>query len=281
MEPLFANATCADLLGYAPAELIGLSVEALVPDEIRARHRQYRADFLKNPVRRSMGRLNHLTVKTKCDGVRPVDIALSPLGVIDGLDLTAVVIRDATAQRAFMHELETAAATDSLTGALNRRSFSHAYRREAERCHRQGLGLNVMLIDIDHFKKINDQHGHAAGDEALRALVTVCTTTLRKTDVLARIGGEEFAVLAAASVPSEALQLAERLREKIATIRVTSGAEPFGFTASIGIALAQAPDEPVDDVLARADAALYEAKRTGRNRVVQDQTLPRIHSQGG
>lgn len=277
---VFANPACADILGYSPAELIGLSVEALIPDEARARHRQSRADFLKSPARRSMGRLNHLSVKTKSGAVRPVDIALSPLGVVDGLELTAVVIRDATALRALMHELEAAAATDSLTGALNRRSFGHAYGREAERCHRQGLKLHVMMIDIDHFKKVNDRYGHAAGDEALRALVSACATRLRKTDVLARIGGEEFAILAAASVPTEALHLAERLREKITTIRVTAGEETFGFTASIGVAEAHVPDEPVDDVLARADAALYEAKRTGRNRVVQHETPARIQAPG-
>ncbi len=272
---VFANATCVDLLGYLSQELEGLPVEALIPEEIRDRHRGYRTDFLERPERRAMGRLNHLTVRTKSGSSRPVDIALSPLGVVEGLTLIAVAIRDATAQRQFVRELEAVAATDSLTGALNRRSFANAYAREADRCHRQGLQLYVMLIDIDHFKAVNDRYGHAVGDEALRNLVAACGAVLRKTDVLARVGGEEFAIVAAANTASEALQLAERLREKVATIRVAAGATSFGFTVSIGVAEAQVPGEMLDQVLPRADAALYEAKRTGRNKVVQDGSAER------
>jgi len=270
---VFANATCREILGYTPEELAALRVEALIPDEPRAHHQEHRQKFLERPTRRAMGRFNHLAVKTKSGVARPVDIELSPLGLIDGLTLTAVAIRDATAQRAFLRELEIAAAVDSLTGALNRRSFANAYSRESERCHRQGLKLFVMLIDIDHFKGVNDRYGHAAGDEALRGLVASCSTILRKTDVLARVGGEEFAILAAANSSAEALQLAERIRENIATIRVYSQNDTFGFTASIGITEARVPDEALEKVLPRADAALYEAKRTGRNRVIQERGL--------
>jgi len=280
---VFANATCFEILGYTPGELMGLRVEALIPEDTRERHRQYRDDFLKQPARRTMGRLNHLSVRKKSGAILPADIALSPLGVVEGLTLTAVAIRDATAQRVFIRELETVAATDSLTGALNRRSLTKAYGREAERCHRQGLKLYVMLVDIDHFKAVNDRYGHAAGDEALRNLVSACGAILRKTDVLARVGGEEFAILAAANTASEAIHLAERIREQVSTIRVTADAETFGFTASIGIAEASVPEETIDQVLPRADAALYEAKRSGRNRVVQDghSVPPRAHAGSG
>lgn len=280
---VFANATCLEILGYTPNELLGLPVETLIPEDTRARHRQYRNDFLKEPARRTMGRLNHLSVRTKSGAILPADIALSPLGVVEGRSLTAVAIRDATAQRGFIRELETQAATDSLTGALNRRSFANAYGREAERCHRQGLKLYVMLVDIDHFKAVNDRYGHAAGDDALRTLVSACGAILRKTDVLARVGGEEFAILAAANTASEAIHLAERIREKVATIRVTVGADTFGFTVSIGVAEALPPEDPVDQVLPRADAALYEAKRRGRNRIVQNGTdvPPRTHADAG
>jgi len=264
----YANATCSTLFGYTPEELRHQPVEMLVPDHLRTAHNAYRTAYQHQPTRRTMGRLNDLSAKTKTGEIIPVDIALSPLGVTEGEPLTAVAIRDAKAQRAFVDALEKAAATDSLTGALNRRSFGNAYEREAERCGRQNLHLFVILLDIDHFKAVNDTYGHASGDHALRHLVSVCTATLRKTDVLARVGGEEFAILAPASDTAEVLHLAERLRQKIAAAKVTAGATTFGFTVSAGVAQAVLPGEPVDQALARADEALYEAKRTGRNKVV-------------
>lgn len=126
-----------------------------------------------------------------------------------------------------------------------------------------------MMLDIDRFKAVNDTYGHAAGDAALRQLVSICTATLRKTDVLVRVGGEEFAILAPASDAEEAMHLAERLRHKITAATVFSGDVTFGFTVSIGLTPAVLPGEAIGDVLARADIALYEAKRTGQNRVVK------------
>jgi len=263
----FANATCNDLLEYEPAELLGQSPEILVPPEVRRTHQSHRAAFNAAPSRRTMGRLNTLTAVTKSGRVVPVDISLSPIGHDADGPLIVVAIRDARAQRAFVGDLERQATTDPLTGALNRRSFENAFAREAERCRRAGVPLFVMMLDIDHFKKVNDRYGHAAGDEALKKLVAACHATLRKTDVLARIGGEEFAALAPASDAAEAMALAERLRENIMTVSVPAGSENFGYTVSIGLSH-PAADGPLAEALRTADLALYEAKRNGRNRVV-------------
>lgn len=262
---IFANETCQLLLGYAPEELIGRSPECLVPDAFRAGHKKSREDYTRNPTRRAMGRLNSLTALTKAGDLIPVDIALSPIPQDQG-KITAVVIRDAKAQRAFVHQLEHLATTDGLTGALNRRSFEHAYRREYERTRRGKSGLFLLMLDIDFFKKINDRYGHGAGDQALKMLVSTCSATVRKTDAFARFGGEEFAVLTPASDAAEAMGLAERLRRNVAKIRVPDAAGAFGFTISIGLSKAR---DSLDETLAEADKALYQAKATGRNRVVQ------------
>ena len=268
---IFANAACSDLLGYEPTDLLGQSPELLVPNELVDQHRSSRAAYQALPMRRGMGHINSLNAVKKDGTVIPVDIALNPIGHDENGPLIAVAIRDVTASRDFVRSLERLATTDALTGALNRRSLENAFTREAERCQRAKLHLFVMMLDIDHFKAVNDTYGHAAGDAALRHLVAVCMATLRKTDVLARVGGEEFAILASAATASEALQLAERLREKIAISPVIATSSTFNFTISIGVALASGNDDTMEKALTRADDALYEAKRSGRNKVVQSE----------
>jgi len=266
----FANATSLELLGYRPEELIGQSPEILISQDMKDAHLQHRRAYNLAPTRRSMGRLNALAAVKKGGEIIPVEIALNPIGSEGQGQLTVVAIRDARQQRDLFQELERLATTDPLTGALNRRSFDNAYARELERTKRAKNRLFVMLLDIDHFKKINDQYGHAEGDKALMQLVSTCKSTLRKTDVLARIGGEEFAILSPTDDAAEAMTLAERIRENIMSITVDVAAGVFSFTVSIGVANAEPGENTVTGVLARADRALYEAKRSGRNRVIRN-----------
>jgi len=264
----FANATCTALLGYEPNELVGQSPEVLVPADVRAAHKDYRSTYSLNPAHRVMGRLNSLAAIRKDGQIIPVDIALNPIGSDEHGSIIAVALRDATAQRAFVNDLERMATTDPLTGALNRRSFENAFNRELERANRQRHSLFVMMLDIDHFKSINDRFGHDAGDKVLIKLVAECLSTVRKTDVLARLGGEEFVVLTPAAEVKEAMALAERIRENVAKIRMQSGGKEIAFTVSIGLCSARTTGEAVSDALKRADGALYEAKHSGRNRLV-------------
>jgi diguanylate cyclase (GGDEF)-like protein len=213
-----------------------------------------------------MGGINNLTACRKDGRIIPVEIALNPITTPDGNRLVAVSIRDATAQRDFVNRLEQLATTDPLTGALNRRSFENAYRREVERGRRAQGRLYLMIVDIDHFKKINDTYGHAVGDVALKALVSTCLATLRKTDVFARIGGEEFAILTPAKDAKEAMQLAERIRVNVAQMSIPAEPAPFAFTVSIGICQVHW-DDSRGASLGHADGALYRAKDAGRNRV--------------
>jgi diguanylate cyclase (GGDEF)-like protein len=159
--------------------------------------------------------------------------------------------------------------TDPLTGLRNRRHLVDQAPRVWRQARRDGTRVAAMVLDLDHFKRLNDAHGHAAGDAVLRAVAAALSATVRPTDVLARTGGEELVVLGLVSDPDEAARLAERLRTAVAGGRTPEG---HTVTASIGIALTRPADgeDPTSALwrlIDRADVAMYEAKRQGRNRV--------------
>jgi diguanylate cyclase (GGDEF)-like protein len=167
---------------------------------------------------------------------------------------------------------------DPLTGLANRRVLVEQAPRVWRQARREGSRVAAMVLDLDHFKQLNDAHGHAAGDAVLRAVATSLGATVRPSDVLARTGGEEMIVLGLVSDPAEAHQLAERLRSAVRTSRTDGG---HSVTASIGIALARPVDgEDAADAMWRlvdhADGAMYEAKQAGRDRVAA--VLPRQRS---
>ncbi|WP_051304498.1 GGDEF domain-containing protein [Chitinilyticum litopenaei] len=163
-------------------------------------------------------------------------------------------------------QLEVTARTDPLTGLMNRRAFFERAAQEVARSARNHQPLALLMLDIDFFKRINDTHGHEAGDRALVRLADVLRGQLRNIDVLARMGGEEFALLLPDTDQVAAPLIAERLRQAVAQQTLGSGEAAFGFTVSLGVAARQ-PDEPIDTLLNRADKALYKAKHAGRNRV--------------
>jgi diguanylate cyclase (GGDEF)-like protein len=134
-----------------------------------------------------------------------------------------------------------------------------------------GAGGTLLMIDIDGFKVFNDRYGHAAGDQCLRTVAQCLSTRLRQGDLLARFGGEEFAVLLRNMVGAEALDVAERLRQSVETLPIFVAGVPVGVTISIGIAEAGTGDEPATLLMA-ADAALYAAKEAGRNKIRQTET---------
>ena len=168
-------------------------------------------------------------------------------------------------------ELHLMSITDPLTGASNRRHFMERLVGEAERSLRDGTPLSVAMIDIDNFKSVNDQHGHLAGDEVLRRLARACMAQMRAGDTFARFGGEEFAVLLAATPIDQALHWLDRLREQVAQLRVELPGGSLAVTVSIGLAspavVSVHPHAQIDAALRLADEALYRAKREGKNRV--------------
>jgi diguanylate cyclase (GGDEF)-like protein len=164
--------------------------------------------------------------------------------------------------------LERLATTDSLTGLYNRRHFLGALEAEWSRFQRYYRSVSVLMVDIDHFKAINDRYGHAVGDEAIKAVAEACLEGKRKSDVVGRLGGEEFAVLLPETSLSRAKIVAERIRKRISALAMKAHKVQFQITASVGIAEALVSMPGMDALVVAADQALYRAKAQGRNRCV-------------
>jgi diguanylate cyclase (GGDEF)-like protein len=177
-------------------------------------------------------------------------------------------LRAGDAEAAALAALADLAQRDPLTGLANRRAFEEALRREVARARRSGAPLAVAALDVDHFKRVNDAHGHAAGDAVLAAVAARAAAALRAGDLLARVGGEEFAALLPGAGLAAAVEVAGRVRAAIAGAPVEADGRPVEVTASLGCAALEPADEDGAALLARADARLYQAKRAGRDRVV-------------
>jgi diguanylate cyclase (GGDEF)-like protein len=175
--------------------------------------------------------------------------------------------RDITSYKKIEMGLGELTRTDPLTNIANRRYFFERGTQEFERARRYLTPLCIASIDIDHFKIVNDTYGHAAGDEVLISLCLVCQKILRKTELMARIGGEEFALLIPDTDIDGALQLAERIRLIVAENHIVYQGCQIRCTISIGVATLQPTDAKIDDCLKRADIAMYHAKKKGRNRL--------------
>ena len=164
-------------------------------------------------------------------------------------------------------KLRQLADTDFMTGLLNRRAFLPLADDALEFCRRYKRSMATLMIDIDHFKKINDTYGHAAGDHAIKAIADIISASIRGTDKAARFGGEEFLVLLRELDQETALMLAERIRRSIETATISHGDTVIPTTASIGVSMFTEGDRDVQDLIERADQGLYFAKKTGRNRI--------------
>ena len=189
-------------------------------------------------------------------------------GTIEGLNAEVEQRRRTeNALRESEENLRVQATRDHLTGLPNRRAFIERMENELARVRRFRTKCSLLMIDIDHFKLVNDRYGHAAGDTVLKTFAYTLGATLRQADFSGRLGGEEFGLLLPETTPSAALVLAERLRKKFEELHVETSSGTIRFTASIGVAAVIPEDESIDAPLARADEALYRAKSKGRNRV--------------
>ncbi len=191
-----------------------------------------------------------------------------PLSMVAASLLIALGIADRLReQRRALSEAERHAQIDALTGVLNRRSLVERLHAACARAQARGLPISLLFIDLDHFKEINDSFGHAAGDACLRAIIPPIQAELRQSDVIGRYGGEEFVVILSSADTAAAHPIAQRILERVASVRVEGHGEPISLTCSIGVATSDMLGVWGEHLIARADAAVYQAKRSGRNRV--------------
>lgn len=277
-----ANAQSEAMFGYTRSELLGQTIEKLVPARFATRHTQHRAHFKTAAHSRQMGAATELYALHKSGQEFPVDIMLSPMQA-DGQRLTLCVVRDITERKAAqdalerqtaelrrLHtELELLANHDGLTGLLNWRAFYEHAGQMLKIAHRRRENVTLLLLDLDHFKSINDRFGHPEGDRVLQAVAAALRETARDNDIVARHGGEEFVVAALGLSADEGLIAAERLRAAVAAIENLK----HPITVSVGVAtLPPQPNKHADpralaELLDQADQALYVAKNNGRNQV--------------
>jgi diguanylate cyclase (GGDEF)-like protein len=194
--------------------------------------------------------------------------------IADGVNRMAQSLNELTVSKAELEaivasrtiELEAETRTDSLTGVHNRRSLNRVGSRELSMARRYGQSLSILMIDLDLFKLVNDDHGHAFGDTVLVQAAKTITAQLRNSDFLARFGGEEFTVLLPHSDRVSALDIAERIRESFETTQFGDENQKIQQTVSIGIAVMTDKTTTLDELIAIADSQLYQAKNNGRNR---------------
>ena len=260
------NAAAERLLGYERSAIVGQNVARLLPERYRAVYRAHQRHYLRRPQALAMGAMPDLYGRRADGSEFPAEISLSPLETNEGL-LVTTVIRDITERKRGEDLLRQLADHDSLTGLRNRRSFEEHLGREVAVAGRYGMHGAVLLIDIDGLKDVNDQLGHALGDEFIRAAGTLITARMRTTDVVARVGGDEFGVLLPHADVETAEQVAEELLVALREHPIALGAQRMRLSASIGVAGYGAAEITGEDVMLAADVALYQAKDAGRGRV--------------
>ncbi len=262
---LAVNRKFCDMLGYTREELVGSPSTSVTHPEDQDNEGLFRE--------RLMSGIPSLTAEKRyvCKdgrviwGNRTVSLVTDHAG--EPLYFLRVV-EDITERKRLQAELLEMATTDALTGLPNRRTFMGRLEEEFARVKRFGAHqVAVLMLDLDYFKRINDTHGHAAGDEVLRQVAMLIRDETRRVDLCSRLGGEEFAILLAGATLIAASEFAERLRGKIAAAAIIHDGKAISVTASIGISAMKASDDAADAALLRADGALYHAKDFGRNQV--------------
>jgi diguanylate cyclase (GGDEF)-like protein/PAS domain S-box-containing protein len=256
----FCNERAADLFETTVGEMLGAPVPRLHPDEDM--HLRFR-ETLERDHRVDAAGVEILTRRGSCF-YSLLNARLLPSG---GERVAMLTLTDVTEQKRIEDQLRALATTDALTGALTRRHFFDLAELEWARSTRHRHPLCVALIDVDHFKTVNDRFGHGTGDEALRLVAATVRVGLRRHDLLGRYGGDELALLFPETPLEGAKQVSDRIRRAVAEISLVRGELPVRLTISAGI-VERRPDESLEAACQRADTALYDAKDAGRDCVV-------------
>ncbi|MDD5175566.1 MAG: diguanylate cyclase [Sterolibacterium sp.] len=262
------NRQASQIFGWSQENILGQSIHTtIIPPRYRDAHILGLKHFLSSGAGPFMNKIVEIHALHHDGHEFPVELAIAPV-MTEGKPEFNAFIRDITERKRAEAELREMATTDFLTGLANRRHFIDKMIDELARLQRLDTPYAaVLMLDLDHFKHINDTHGHAVGDAMLRHFATLMRGELRRIDTVGRVGGEEFAIILPGASSDEAKIFAERLRQKVETTPLTQDGQVIPITVSIGIAVMKATDASADTPLTRADEALYRAKENGRNRV--------------
>ncbi len=268
------NPATERIFGYGEQELIGASVNLLMTDGDGTRHDAHIQRYLATGVAHILGAGRETVARRKDGAVFPIDISVSEAKVGDDR-LFVGLIRDITERKRVEAELQAAKATaeeaathDPLTGLWNHNRIIEILMEELARSDRQGTPVSLAMVDLDHFKQVNDTYGHVVGDEVLREVADRLRLAVRAYDSVGRFGGEEFMVVLPGAEGHDAEHAAERIREEIGREAILTSAGALRITASLG--LVTRVGDVVNDataLLVAADTALYDAKGSGRDRV--------------
>lgn len=260
---LDVNRGAESMYGYSQGEFLGCALERVeAPDQ---NDRMQLADHFRRALTGETHKLEFWG-RRKNGQVFPCEASLNR-GRHFGRDVIIVVARDVTEHKDLEDRLRHLAATDTLTGLANRRHFLEQMSQTLARHRRHPSPTALLMVDLDWFKRVNDDYGHATGDEVLRHVSREMARDLRRSDLIGRLGGEEFAILLADTDAAGAHEFADRLRRRIAAEPITTDLAEIPITLSIGTTQYTQMDVGIDTILARADRALYRAKARGRNRV--------------
>lgn len=258
-----ASPSAAKMFGWSITDMTGRPIETLIPRKQRVDHEQARARFLKAPQAREMGRGGSLSAERRDGSAFPVEVALVPQE-FGGGRTTLCIVRDVTERRQLEQSLMRQALHDTLTDLPNRRHFRDSVTKALAHAERHGGTLAVLFIDLDNFKQVNDTLGHSHGDELLRQVAHRLCETLRAGDLLARMGGDEFALLLTdANVDSVAAVASKVLR--VMEPHFIHAGQTMKVGASIGITMYPEDGRNIEELLSNADLAMYRAKGQGRN----------------
>ncbi|MBS9477953.1 GGDEF domain-containing protein [Ancylobacter radicis] len=263
---IFVGSLAAASIGLASAVLI-LWLGRTAPRRIRRAWRALAVLLMAGACLKAYLSL-HLFINHIETAAHDLDILSPILGLCGSLCMLAMVIltRESLGDPLKVADLRKAAFTDTLTGLPNRRSFDMAVVERVEIARRRNQPLALIMFDIDHFKAINDWHGHDAGDAVLREIGRCLRHGQRDSDMAFRMGGEEFILLLPATDLTQGTLVADRLRKQLGDVNIDKDGQRISVTTSAGVALLR-PGDDAASLLQRADAALYSAKRSGRNRV--------------
>jgi diguanylate cyclase (GGDEF)-like protein/PAS domain S-box-containing protein len=273
MVMTYVSPSSLPVLGYRPEEMVGKNANAFILAEDIPALRDAIVRFIASDVQ-----TDSQTIRMRKKDGTAVWVEVNASLVRDPVTREPIevvtVMRDISERKSFEDKLSAMALTDGLTGIFNRRAFDESLEREWKRTLREGSQISLLLLDIDHFKRFNDLYGHQVGDDCLRAVTAAIRGAVRATDIVARYGGEEIAVILPSTYTSGAVEVAEKVRFAIAALRLGHEDNPeaeSSVTVSIGVATALARQGGTirmpESLLLAADNAMYKAKHEGRNRV--------------